>query len=98
MSQTLFEETDFSISSFLLSVLGEGTFLHLPSFLDSHAPDPVTGQVCRLGLQDEARHVAFGMLHLQEQIRCEAGLRARLRAAVERRHAALSSTAGLGAG
>ena len=43
--QTLIEEPDFSLASFLLSVLGEGTFLNLLSFLERHAPDPVTRQV-----------------------------------------------------
>jgi hypothetical protein len=93
--QTLFTESDFSIASFLLSVLGEGTFLHLLSFLERHAPDPVTAQVCHLALQDEARHVAFGLGHLEERTTSEPDLRARLRAAVEARHEALASTSGL---
>lgn len=93
--QTLVEQPDFSVASFLLSVLGEGTFLHLLSFLVEHAPDPVTADVCRLALQDEARHVAFGMAHLDEQLRAEPALRIRLSAAVERRHDALATTAGL---
>jgi hypothetical protein len=96
--QTLFDEGDFSVASFLLSVLGEGTFLHLLSFLERLAPDPVTAQVCRLALQDEARHVAFGLGHLEEQLAVEPQLRDRLRAAVERRHDALTSTSGLNAG
>lgn len=95
--QTLVEETDFSIASFLLSVLGEGTFLHLLAFLVEHAPDPVTAQVCRLALQDEARHVAFGLAHLEEQLAAEPSLRPRLAAAVVRRHDALATTAGLNA-
>jgi hypothetical protein len=93
--QTLFTESDFSVASFLLSVLGEGTFLHLLSFLERHAPDAVTAQVCHLALQDEARHVAFGLGHLEERTRSEPELRARLRAAVEQRHQALAATAGL---
>jgi hypothetical protein len=93
--QTLLDAPDFSVTSFLVSVLGEGTFLHLLSFLDGNAPDPVTSQVCRLALQDEARHVAFGLAHLEEQLAAEPGLRDRLAAAVERRHSALASTAGL---
>ena len=41
---TLVAETDFSEASFLLSVLGEGSFLNLLSFLERHAPDAVTRQ------------------------------------------------------
>jgi hypothetical protein len=93
--QTLLEEPEFAVASFLLSVLGEGTFLHLLSFLEVHAPDPVTARICRLALQDEARHVAFGLAHLEEQLSVEPALRDRLRAAVERRHRVLERTAGL---
>jgi TusA-related sulfurtransferase len=92
---TLVAETDFSQASFLLSVLGEGSFLNLLSFLERHAPDAVTRQVSRLALQDEARHVAFGLAHLEHQAAADPSLRGRLRAAVERRHDALADTAGL---
>jgi hypothetical protein len=95
--QSLLDETDFSTASFLLSVLGEGTFLHLLSFLERYAPDNLTAQICHLALQDEARHVAFGLGHLQEQIATDAHLRPRLAAAIHRRHDALASTAGLNA-
>ncbi|MHB8671222.1 MAG: ferritin-like domain-containing protein [Acidimicrobiales bacterium] len=93
--QTLLDEPDFSTASFLLSVLGEGTFLHLLAFLERHAPDPVTAQVARLALQDEARHVAFGMAHLEQVVSSQPDVRDRLRRAVERRHDALQVTAGL---
>jgi hypothetical protein len=92
---TLVTEPDFSLASFLLSVLGEGSFLNLLSFLDQHAPDPVTRQVTRLARQDEARHVAFGVAHLQHQSKVDPALRGRMRAAVERRHDVLVDTAGL---
>jgi hypothetical protein len=93
--QTLIDEPDFAISAFLLSVLGEGTFLSLLSFLEAHAPDPTTRRVAQLALQDEARHVAFGISHLRVQLDAEPELRARLVAAVERRHDALAQTSGL---
>jgi hypothetical protein len=93
--KTLFDEPDFAIASFLLSVLGEGSFLSLLWFLHAHAPDPVTREVARLSAQDEARHVAFGLSHLAQHAELDPGLRARLAAAVERRHGALRHTAGL---
>jgi hypothetical protein len=96
--QTLLDEPDFTLSGFLLSVLGEGTFLSLLSFLERHAPDPVTRQVARLALQDEARHVAFGVAHVERVVREDPSALGRLRLAVERRHAALASTAGLNQG
>lgn len=94
---TLLAEPDFSLATFLLSVLGEGSFLSLLGFLEQHAPDPVTRQVTRLARVDEARHVAFGVAHLQHQAQLDPALRGKLRAAVERRHDALADTAGLNA-
>jgi hypothetical protein len=94
---TLFDEPDFAIASFLLSVLGEGSFLALLWFLRDHAPDRCTSEVARLAAQDEARHVAFGLAHLQRHIQQDPTMRERLSSAIERRHAALSNTAGLNA-
>ena len=93
--QTLLDEPDFSIAAFLLSVLGEGSFLDLLDFIAKHAPDPVTRAVTSLALRDERRHVAFGMAHLRHAIAADPSLLGRLRAAAERRHDALASTAGL---
>jgi len=94
---TLVQEPDFPIASFLLSVLGEGTFLILLRFLEEHAPDPVTAAVSRLAAQDEARHVAFGLAHLRRHLAEDPGFRARLASAVRRRHDMLRHTAGLNA-
>jgi hypothetical protein len=95
--KTLLDEPDFAIASFLLSVLGEGSFLSLLWFIERYAPDPVTAAVARLAAQDEARHVAFGLAHLRQHIEREPGLREQLANAVHRRHDALRHTAGLNA-
>src|SRR5204862_389173 len=76
---SLLLEPDFSLASFLLSVLGEGSFLALLAFLDRHAPDRVTRQVVRLARVDEARHVAFGVAHLEHQAALDVTLRGRPR-------------------
>jgi hypothetical protein len=94
---TLFDEPDFAIASFLLSVLGEGSFLSLLWFIRDHAPDLCTREVARLAAQDEARHVAFGLAHLGRHVEEDPSLRGRLAAAIERRHGALASTSGLNA-
>jgi hypothetical protein len=93
--QTLLDEPDFALASFLLSVLGEGSFLSLLQFLVDRAPDPLTAAVCRLAAQDEARHVAFGLAHLRRHAERDPTLLARLAMATERRHDALRDTAGL---
>jgi hypothetical protein len=95
--QTLVDEPDFATASFLLSVLGEGTFVSLLQFLERSAPDPVTAAVCRLAAQDEARHVAFGMAHLREHVAREPHVLGQLASAVRRRYDALRHTAGLNA-
>lgn len=92
---TLLREPDFALAMFLLSVMGEGSFLSLLWFLRQHAPDSVTEAVVRLAAQDEARHVAFGLSHLARHVQHDASLKSRLAAAVERRHDALAQTAGL---
>ena len=94
---TLLEEPDFALAHFLLSVLGEGTFLSLLSFLERYAPDPVTRRITHLALADEARHVAFGMAHMEAVLESDPGLRSRLATAVRRRHDVLLHTAGLNA-
>jgi hypothetical protein len=93
--QTLLDEPDFATASFLLSVLGEGTFLSLLGFVERHAPDDCTRSIARLVRADEARHVAFGVAHLERHCRIEPSLKARLANAVERRHDELRTTAGL---
>jgi hypothetical protein len=92
---TLVDEPNFAIAAFLLSVLGEGTFLNLLWFLERFAPDPITSAVCRLAAQDEARHVAFGMSHLREHLEASPSLGATLMNAVRQRHESLRHTAGL---
>jgi hypothetical protein len=95
--QTLLREPDFTLASFLLSVMGEGTFVDLLRFLTVHAPDPVTREITRLAVRDEARHVAFGVAHTAHVAEADPAFLGRLRGAVERRHAALADTAGLNA-
>lgn len=56
-----------------------------------------TRRVTALARHDEARHVVFGVAHLHHRGTVDPALRGRLRAAVERRHDALTDTAGLNA-
>lgn len=93
--KSLFEAGDFSRATFLLSVLGEGSFVNLLNFLHEHAPDPITRQICRLAARDEARHVAFGMAHLEHRLAVQPDYQVKLAQAVETRHEALAGTAGL---
>lgn len=93
--RTLFDAPDFSVATFLLAVLGEGSFVNLLNFLQAHAPDPVTRQIARLTARDEARHVAFGMAHLEYRLSVQPDYQSKLRNAIEVRYDTLASTAGL---
>ncbi len=95
--QTLVDEPDFTLASFLLTVLGEGTFLDLLSFLERYGPDPVTRRVAHLARQDEARHVAFGQGHLEHRVSVDPDLKRRLRGAIEHRYDSLRDSTGLNA-
>jgi hypothetical protein len=93
--KTLLEEPDFTTATFLLCVMGEGTFLTLLKFLADHAPDPVTDVLTRLAHRDEARHVAFGVEHVRYVFEHKPEARATMAAAVERRSQMLASISGL---
>src|SRR6202167_2526813 len=95
--KTLVEEPEFAIASFLLSVLGEGTFLSLLWFIERYAPDPVTAAVAKLAAQDEGRHVAFGIAHLTQHLNHDPSFRPHLADSVRPRQDALQHTAGLNA-
>lgn len=93
--KTLVEEPDFTTATFLLCVMGEGTFLTLLRFIGENAPDPTTSALALLAHRDEARHVAFGMEHLRYVFEREPEMRASMTAAVERRSRMLASISGL---
>jgi len=55
----------------------------------------VTRQIARLAARDEARHVAFGMAHLEYRLSVQPEYQVRLRNAIELRYDTLAGTAGL---
>jgi hypothetical protein len=86
----LLETEDFTEASFLLTVLGEGTFLDLLRFVERHAPDEATAVLARRARADESRHVHFGVLHVRHAIDADPGAAARLEEAVRRRKTRLA--------
>ena len=92
---SLMQTEDFTESSFLLSVLGEGTFLDLLSFIERYAPDEPTGELMRRAKNDESRHVHFGLAHVRYGLANDPNLYGRLEAAVRRRAAALHGVGGV---
>lgn len=93
--KTLLQEPQFGIAEFLLSVLGEGTFVDLLQFLHRFAPDQATKQICFLAAKDETRHISFGMSHLLEKLQLDPDFKSQLKNAVIARHESLVTTTGL---
>jgi TusA-related sulfurtransferase len=92
---SLLNTDDFTEAAFLLSVLGEGTFLDLLAFIERHAPDEATAELVRRARQDESRHVHFGLAHVRHGLLTDATLFDRLEGAVRRRAAALHDVGGV---
>lgn len=87
---SLLELDDLSEAAFLLSVLGEGTFLDLLRYVEEHAPDEATRVLASRARADETRHVHFGMAHVRHAMERDPALAGRLEAAVRRRSATLA--------
>jgi TusA-related sulfurtransferase len=92
---SLLQTDDFTESSFLLSVLGEGTFLDLLGFIEQHAPDEATRELTRRAKADESRHVHFGLAHVRHGLANDETLYDRLESAVRRRAAMLHGLEGV---
>jgi len=86
---SLLQQEDFTEAMFLLSVLGEGTFLDLLRFVETHAPDEATTVLVGKARADEARHVHFGLAHVRHALAHDPTLYGRLEAAVRRRAATM---------
>jgi hypothetical protein len=86
---------DFTEAAFLLSVLGEGTFLDLLKFIEKHAPDDATADLVRRARADETRHVHFGLAHVRHALAHNPSIYAQLEAAVRRRAATLHNVGGV---
>ena len=93
--RTLMEEQNFTSSSFLLNVLGEGTFLDLLRFIELNAPDAATAAACKLAHRDERRHVHFGISHVRRVVEQDQSAKGELMAAAQARAAKLSSLSGI---
>jgi hypothetical protein len=87
-------QEDYYRSSFLLHVLGEGTFLDLLDFIERHAPEQVTAEVVRRARLDEGRHVAYGIAHVKHALEEQPGKVDDLVTAAEERSAVLQAASG----
>jgi TusA-related sulfurtransferase len=93
--KSLLDQEDFIQASFLLSVLGEGTFLDLLRYIERHAPEPVTREIARRTRIDETRHVHFALSHIRQALRIDGRLKEKLHRAITERASVLSGLKGL---
>lgn len=61
----IIEAADYTLASALMHILGEGFVLTLFRNGEMLAPSEVEKKIFRLCMQDEARHVAYGTMHLK---------------------------------
>lgn len=66
--RTIIEAKTFTQASALMHLLGEGFVLDLFRMGELIAPGPVEKKIFRMAMQDEARHVAFGTMHIRYAI------------------------------
>lgn len=92
--KSLLSQEDYTSASFLMHVLGEGSFLDLFKVLKELAPDPVTAEILRRAGIDESRHVAYGVARGAQQIASDPGAAERMIAAAEARASFLRASAG----
>lgn len=81
----LIRQEEFDKASFLLHVLGEGTFLDLFSFLRRIVPDEASRAIFVRSHEDEARHVAYGTGRVRVQLQRDPRAIERFIAALEER-------------
>lgn len=68
---SLWKEKDYFTSSFLLHIMGEGTFIDLLKFLEESfraLGDEASAYLLALARKDESRHVAYGMNNVKHSI------------------------------
>lgn len=92
--KSLLSQEDYTSASFLMHVLGEGSFLDLFKVLKELAPDPVTADVLRRAGIDESRHVAYGVARGAHQIASDPDAADRMVAAAEARASFVRVSAG----
>lgn len=92
--RSLLSQDNYSSGSFLMHVLGEGTFMELLMFLEAIAPDPVTAKTFKLARQDEGRHVGYGIAHFGYHIEHDPSIKDQLMNAAEERTAFLQQASG----
>ncbi|NNN22013.1 MAG: ferritin-like domain-containing protein, partial [Acidimicrobiales bacterium] len=70
----ILDASSYDEGSALMHLLGEGIVLSLFRAGELISPSPVEKQIFRLCMQDEARHVAYGTMHLKYRLQSDPSL------------------------
>ena len=92
--KSLITQENYIKASFLLHLLGEGTFLDMLKFIEDISPDPVTREILVRTRQDEARHVGYGVSHVRYLLQQDPSLSEELLEAAEERASFLRASSG----
>ena len=74
--QLILDAESYDEGSALMHLLGEGIVLSLFRAGEAITPSPVEKQIFRLCMQDEARHVAYGTMHLRYRLQSDPSMAA----------------------
>ena len=92
--KSLMVNENYVKASFLLHLLGEGTFLDMLKLTEDVAPDPVTKEILVRTRQDETRHVGYGVSHIRYLLEQDPSLSSELLEAAEERASFLRASSG----
>tara|TARA_B100000929_G_scaffold236849_1_gene193539 strand:+ start:581 stop:1726 length:1146 start_codon:yes stop_codon:yes gene_type:complete len=81
--RTILEAKTYTQASALLHLLGEGFILDIFRQGELIAPTPVEKKIFRLSMQDEARHVAYGTMHIRQAIAGDPDVEAEIHEALD---------------
>ena len=72
--RTILEAKTYHQATALMHLLGEGFILDIFRMGELIAPSPVEKRMFRMAMQDEARHVAYGTMHIRYAIEHDFGI------------------------
>jgi hypothetical protein len=92
--RTILEAKTYTQATALLHLLGEGFILDLFRQGEAIAPTDVEKKIFRMTMQDEARHVAYGTLHIRYAIEHDPDVAEEIHEALDHGEAAMVALGG----
>ena len=87
--RTIIEAKTYTQATALLHLLGEGMILDLFRQGEAIAPTDVEKRIFRMCMQDEARHVAYGTMHIRHSVENDPDVAEEIHAALDHGEAAM---------